>query len=52
MTPILIIDDDIEFCAMLRDYLAAHGIQLAAEHDGTAGLAAASAFLLTAGPTP
>jgi len=43
MTPILIIDDDIEFCAMLRDYLAAHGIQLSAEHDGTAGLAAANA---------
>jgi two-component system response regulator CpxR len=43
MTPILIIDDDIEFCAMLRDYLAAHGIQLSAEYDGAAGLAAVRA---------
>jgi two-component system, OmpR family, response regulator CpxR len=43
MTPILIIDDDVEFCAMLRDYLTAHEIQLTAEHDGTAGLAAVSA---------
>jgi DNA-binding response OmpR family regulator len=39
MTSILIIDDDIEFCAMLRDYLTAHDIQLTAEHDGEAGLA-------------
>jgi two-component system response regulator CpxR len=43
MTPILIIDDDIEFCIMLRDYLMPHGIRLAAEHDGKAGLAAVSA---------
>jgi len=40
MTSILIIDDDVEFCAMLSDYLMAHGICLTAEHDGYAGLAA------------
>jgi two-component system response regulator CpxR len=43
MTPILIIDDDIEFCLMLRDYLAPHGIHLSAEHDGESGLAAVRA---------
>jgi len=39
MTSILIIDDDIEFCAMLRDYLTSHDIKLDAEHHGEAGLA-------------
>jgi len=43
MTSILIIDDDIEFCAMLRDYLTSHDIQLTAEHDGEAGLVTARA---------
>lgn len=40
MKSILIIDDDIEFCMMLRDYLTAHDIYLTMEHDGDAGLAA------------
>jgi DNA-binding response OmpR family regulator len=40
MKSILIIDDDIEFCSMLRDYLISHDIQLIAEHDGDSGLAA------------
>jgi two-component system response regulator CpxR len=43
MTSILIIDDDIEFCLMLRDYLTPHGIHLSAEHDGESGLAAVRA---------
>ena len=38
MKSILIIDDDIEFCMMLRDYLTAHDIYLTMEHDGDAGL--------------
>ncbi len=41
MTSILIIDDDVEFCVMLRDYLMSHDIHLSAEHDGESGLAAA-----------
>jgi len=39
MISVLIIDDDIEFCDMLRDYLARHKIRLNASHDGTSGLA-------------
>jgi DNA-binding response OmpR family regulator len=40
MTSILIIDDDVEFCAMLRDYLLSHDIKLDAEYHGDTGLAA------------
>jgi len=40
MTSILIIDDDIEFCTMLRAYLASHEMKLDAVHHGDAGLAA------------
>lgn len=43
MTSILIIDDDIEFCSMLQDYLLSHDLHLNAEHDGEAGLAAVRA---------
>jgi two-component system response regulator CpxR len=43
MTSILIIDDDIEFCIMLRDYLVSHDIHLTSRHDGEAGLAAVHA---------
>jgi DNA-binding response OmpR family regulator len=42
VTSILIIDDDIEFCTMLRDYLVSHDIHLTSAHDGDAGLAALS----------
>ena len=35
---VLIIDDDIEFCDMLRDYLSMHDIRLSAVHDGAIGL--------------
>jgi len=40
MTSILIIDDDIEFCTMLRADLASHEMKLDAVHHGDAGLAA------------
>jgi len=36
--PILIIDDDIELCAMLKDYLVRHGFTVTAEHNGQLGL--------------
>ena len=38
MEPILIIDDDIELCAMLKDYLVRHGFTVTAEHNGQLGL--------------
>ena len=38
MNAVLMIDDDTEFCYMLRDYLAPHNIRLAMQHDGEAGL--------------
>jgi DNA-binding response OmpR family regulator len=38
MNSILIIDDDTEFCHMLRDYLAPHEMRLTMQHDGEAGL--------------
>src|SRR6266702_974303 len=43
MNAMLIIDDDIEFCSMLHDYLAAYDIHLSMEHEGPAGLAAVRA---------
>jgi len=43
MKPVLIVDDDVKLCAMLRDYLSRHGIELTARHDGELGLAAARA---------
>jgi two-component system response regulator CpxR len=36
---LLIIDDDIDFCDMLRDYLSLHDFRLNAKHDGSSGLA-------------
>jgi two-component system response regulator CpxR len=39
MKSILIIDDDIDFCNSLRDYLSMHSIDLRMQHDGAAGLA-------------
>ncbi len=38
MEPILIIDDDIELCSMLEDYLARHGFAVTKEHHGELGL--------------
>jgi len=36
--PVLLIDDDIELCSMLEDYLARHGFAVATEHNGELGL--------------
>jgi two-component system response regulator CpxR len=36
--PVLLIDDDIELCAMLEDYLVRHGFTVTAEHNGQLGL--------------
>jgi two-component system response regulator CpxR len=38
MESILIIDDDIALCSMLRDYFALHEMDLAMSHDGLSGL--------------
>jgi len=38
MRPVLIIDDDVELCSMLRDYLAMHGFDLCMAHTGRDGL--------------
>lgn len=39
MKSLLIIDDDLDFCDMLRDYLFLYEIHLSAAHDGTTGIA-------------
>jgi len=41
MKAVLLVDDDVKLCTMLRDYLAAHGLDLLMHHSGTAGLEAA-----------
>jgi two-component system response regulator CpxR len=38
MEPILLIDDDVELCSMLSDYLGRHGYQVTLAHDGKTGL--------------
>ncbi len=38
MNSMLIIDDDVEFCSMLRDYLAAYDMHLSLAHEGSVGL--------------
>ena len=43
MESILIVDDDVVLCTMLRDYFQRHGLQLAMCHDGLDGLQAALA---------
>ena len=39
--PLLIIDDDLELCELLTDWLAAEGFALHCAHDGPSGLEAA-----------
>jgi two-component system response regulator CpxR len=39
---ILIIDDDVELCSLVGEYLASEGFETEAEHDGERGLARAS----------
>jgi two-component system response regulator CpxR len=38
MTPLLIIDDDAELCALLTEFLAREGFSVVSEHDGAHGL--------------
>jgi two-component system response regulator CpxR len=38
MTPLLIIDDDAELCALLTEFLAREGFSVVSEHDGQRGL--------------
>ena len=38
MEPVLLIDDDIELCSMLEDYLVRHGFAVSTEHNGELGL--------------
>ncbi len=38
MTPLLIIDDDTELCALLSEFLAREGFSVTVEHDGARGL--------------
>jgi two-component system response regulator CpxR len=38
MESVLIIDDDVELCGMLRQYLAGHGMRLESRDNGCAGL--------------
>jgi two-component system response regulator CpxR len=37
MKPILVIDDDVELCELLKEYLTAEGLQMDAVHDGAEG---------------
>ena len=38
MQQILVIDDDIELCELVAEYLAPEGYEVEAVHDGTAGI--------------
>ncbi len=38
---LLVVDDDVELCDLMREFFARHGIELDSEHDGRRGLARA-----------
>jgi two-component system response regulator CpxR len=38
---VLMVDDDVELCALVTEYLRGHGYEVSAVHDGPAGLRAA-----------
>jgi two-component system response regulator CpxR len=38
---VLMVDDDVELCALVTEYLHGHGYEVSAVHDGAAGLRAA-----------
>lgn len=38
LRPILLVDDDVELCALLGEFLHQHGFQVAFAHDGPSGL--------------
>ena len=42
MTRVLVVDDDVELVALLREYLEGEGFTVATAHDGEAGLRAAT----------
>lgn len=42
MEDVLLIDDDVELCSILTDYLGRHGFRVSAVHRGDLGLAAAT----------
>jgi two-component system response regulator CpxR len=35
---ILLVDDDVELCELLREFLGSHGFSVSVEHDGASGL--------------
>jgi two-component system, OmpR family, response regulator CpxR len=41
VTRILVVDDDVELCELLEQYLSSQGFQIDAVHDGSAGVARA-----------
>jgi two-component system response regulator CpxR len=41
MKSLLIIDDDVGLCSMLKEYLVAHGLCISVQHDAASGLQAA-----------
>ncbi len=41
-TPILVVDDDVELCELLTEYLGAEGFSVESVHDGRVGLTRAS----------
>ena len=41
MTRVLLVDDDVELAAMLREYLSREGLETTAVHDGETGVAEA-----------
>ena len=38
---ILMVDDDVELCALVTEYLGGHGYRVSTVHDGSSGLRAA-----------
>lgn len=47
MVRILVVDDDVELCELLADYLRPEGFEVHAVHDGEAGAAACLAGGMT-----
>jgi two-component system, OmpR family, response regulator CpxR len=41
MDAVLMVDDDVELCALVAEYLQGHGYEVSAVHDGASGLRAA-----------
>ncbi|MEJ2481495.1 MAG: response regulator, partial [Acidihalobacter sp.] len=41
MNRVLLVDDDVELCEMLGEYLTAEGFEVTLKHDGESGVEAA-----------